>query len=141
MAKIHTLTNVRPDAALADCQGCGPDVSVYYRRRRGLWICRTARRQHDAQRSPEQRSATNRRHALKKYGITPGDYDQLLAEQDGVCAICAQPESIEGRVLAVDHDHQSGAVRGLLCGRCNRAIGLLLDDPELLTRAANYLTR
>lgn len=68
-----------------------------------------------------------RRHYQKRYGITPEQYDQMLSEQQGVCAICnSTPESDRNRELqrlAVDHDHDTGEVRGLLCARCNLSLG------------------
>jgi hypothetical protein len=81
------------------------------------------------------------------YGITSEEYQRLLAEQRGVCAICHQDEPNEhGRTgtkfrLAVDHCHDTGRVRGLLCQKCNRAIGLLNDDADLLRKAIGYLER
>lgn len=66
-----------------------------------------------------------RRESLKRlYAITPEQYDALYAAQSGLCAICHEPESIEVKkrnpwTLAVDHDHETGAIRGLLCNRCN----------------------
>ena len=71
--------------------------------------------------------------------VTDDEYAELLERQGGVCAICRQPESVPGRSLAVDHDHATGAVRGLLCGRCNRALGYFRDDPALLAAAITYL--
>lgn len=82
---------------------------------------------------------------LRQYGLTPAAYDSMLAGQGGVCAICRQAETrIDTRtgtafVLAVDHDHETRVVRGLLCNRCNRAVGMLNDDPDLVQRAAVYL--
>ena len=65
--------------------------------------------------------------------------------QDGKCAICHNPETrkIHGRVtdLAVDHDHETGVVRGLLCHRCNFILGLAKDKPQTLLDAAAYLLR
>lgn len=65
----------------------------------------------------------------RKYGITPAEYAAMLAVQQGVCAICEQPElsSIKGtpRSLSVDHDHATGRIRGLLCTRCNSMLGYL----------------
>lgn len=75
-----------------------------------------------------------------RYGITEEQYQQLLAKQDGVCAICERPDRTYDH-LSVDHDHETGAVRGLLCGHCNHAIGKMGDDPELLRKAALYLER
>lgn len=82
---------------------------------------------------------------LRRYGLTPETYDQMLMDQSDACAICLQPErSIDARTgeprrLAVDHCHTTGRVRGLLCGHCNRAIGQFADDHERLSRAAAYL--
>jgi hypothetical protein len=75
---------------------------------------------------------------LKGYGLTPGDYDRMLAEQDGACAICTRPEP-NGKALHVDHCHATGQVRALLCGQCNRALGQMQDDPDRLLAAAAYL--
>lgn len=77
------------------------------------------------------------------FGITLEQYNEMFERQGGVCAICKKPETWlyrdKVRALAVDHDHETGRVRGLLCGNCNRAIGQMLDDPERLRRAADYL--
>jgi hypothetical protein len=78
------------------------------------------------------------RYNLKKYGISLADFKGILAAQDGCCAICHSDKSGR-RGWHVDHDHQSGVVRGLLCHFCNTAIGSLKDDPELLRAAALYL--
>lgn len=81
----------------------------------------------------------------RMHGISLDEYEARLASQKGVCAICRKPESAlhpkDGtpRNLAVDHCHQHGHLRGLLCSACNTAIGLLNDDPELAVRAAKYL--
>ena len=79
----------------------------------------------------------------RAYGITLEQYEDMLAEQEGLCAICRKPEL--GRTqygvknLAVDHCHKTGKVRGLLCQKCNRAIGQLHDDVESLKRAIEYI--
>lgn len=80
-------------------------------------------------------------------GVDAARYQEMLREQDGVCAICHQPEkhrdglSGKPKDLAVDHDHATGAVRALLCSACNTALGLFNDDPELLDKAKSYLAR
>lgn len=72
------------------------------------------------------------------YGITRDDYDRMLAEQDGRCAICQNKP--RKRRLAVDHDHATGEVRGLLCTRCNqKLLGSANENPAILRRAADYL--
>lgn len=77
---------------------------------------------------------------LRKYGVSASDFDALLANQDYRCAICRRTgEEADGRSLALDHSHQSGRIRGLLCFKCNTALGALDDDPVKLRRAADYL--
>ena len=74
------------------------------------------------------------------YGVTREDYRTAYFRQDGLCAICGQPESTQRNLLlAVDHDHVTGRFRGLLCSHCNRAIGLLRDDPVVIKSAAAYV--
>lgn len=85
--------------------------------------------------SSDQRKKAHLR-TLKRYGITAEDYDHMFAEQNGLCAICGRPDS---RALSVDHDHETGKVRGLLCSKCNFLLGYADDDPEILTRAIEYL--
>lgn len=98
--------------------------------------------------NPGRTIANKRKFNLaKNYGLTVADYDALLRSQNGVCAICGEDEpNAHGRTgkqfrLAVDHCHETGKVRGLLCQKCNRAIGLLKDDPATLRRAISYLLR
>lgn len=82
----------------------------------------------------------SRRHSLKKlYGLSVAEYDALVRQQYGVCAICGNGR--DHKHLHVDHDHDTGNVRGLLCNRCNRAIGLFEDDPAILRKAIAYLVR
>jgi hypothetical protein len=90
-------------------------------------------------RASGRRAEVDRRSYLKrKFGITPEQYDEMLAAQGGVCALCGrQPR--DDISLHVDHDHRTGAIRKLLCFRCNNALGDLGDDPELLRAAAEYL--
>lgn len=73
---------------------------------------------------------------VKVYGLLPGEYDQLLTAQGGTCAICLRATG-KARRLAVDHDHETGEVRGLLCKPCNRTI--LGHGGEVLQRAVAYL--
>lgn len=73
----------------------------------------------------------------KRFRASLKEYDRLLAKQEGVCAICCCVPS--RRRLDMDHCHDTGKVRGLLCDTCNRAIGLFDDNPELLRQAARYL--
>jgi hypothetical protein len=65
----------------------------------------------------------------------------LLEEQGGKCAVCGKLNNEGRRRLAVDHDHKTGKVRGLLCGNCNTALGLVKEDPEILSLLADYLRK
>jgi hypothetical protein len=85
-------------------------------------------------------------HLKRVYKITLAEYQDLFKIQGGVCAICHNPETIVDakngllRDLAVDHNHKTGRVRGLLCRRCNQAIGLLNEDKDLLQQMIDYLS-
>lgn len=71
-----------------------------------------------------------------RHNISQTDYDLMLAKQSGECWICSRKTK-----LFVDHDHKTGIIRGLLCQKCNSAIGFLRDDPALVDKAAAYLRR
>ena len=93
---------------------------------------------------PERRAAHKRRTRSKglrlRYGITLVEYEERLAEQDGRCACCGSTEARGAGSFRVDHDHETGLVRGLLCNPCNAGLGLLGDTVEALSRALTYLT-
>lgn len=84
-----------------------------------------------------------KRNLYKNYNITPEQYDEMCERQNGVCAICGEPEVMSNqfgvRRLCVDHCHNTGKVRGLLCARCNLAIGQINDSVELLDSMKAYL--
>lgn len=91
--------------------------------------------------TPAARKAWQRRNHLRSaFGLTPEAYDAMLASQGGGCAICGsrEPRNQHG-YLSIDHDHTTGAVRGILCDPCNNGIGRLRDDPAIAARAADYL--
>lgn len=74
----------------------------------------------------------------KTYGIEAGEYEKRYKAQGGTCAICQRATGATKR-LAVDHNHRTGSVRGLLCGPCNQFVGRLRDSPEAFLRAHKYL--
>lgn len=80
-----------------------------------------------------------RRRRLERYGLTPDGFDQLLAAQNGMCAIC-NTTRLGSRNLCIDHNHKTGKIRGLLCVACNMAIGYMKDNPARLKAAADYLS-
>ena len=124
------------------CKAC-------YREYRRLHAARTTARRHG--RSVKRKVADlawadGYRHSDKgrnwrlkfKYGISLAVYDYIWDRQKGVCKICGLPNK-DGKKLSVDHDHKTGKVRGLLCNRCNRGLGVFRDDPEILHKATEYL--
>lgn len=123
-------------------------LSEFYRRKsdrkhrqtRRSWCKDCDRRDNRKELSP--RRATIKNWKLKKrFGITLAQYDEMVAKQGGLCAICGKPPSARSihSSLCVDHDHESGRVRGLLCGDCNIGIGKLGDNLEGVMRAVKYL--
>jgi hypothetical protein len=91
-------------------------------------------------RDPVLEAAKERRRTLRKYGLTQGDWDAMIERQGGRCAICpSEKPGGRGELWHIDHDHATGAVRGLLCHHCNVGIGNFQDDPELLRAAAAYI--
>ena len=80
---------------------------------------------------------------LLKFGITADEYDEMHRSQDGVCAICGKPEEMSNQYglmrLAVDHNHETGKVRGLLCMKCNRSLGMLGEDIGIMRKMIEYI--
>lgn len=105
---------------------------AYYaaNRERNLAASRRWAREH-----PEEVRAYHRR---KTYGITPEVYRDLLVGQAGRCLVCGRVPDHE---MVIDHDHQSGRIRGLLCRTCNGMLGFARDNPVNLRQAADYLER
>jgi hypothetical protein len=162
----HRLTNVDPSELLADCSICGPAAEIRLRpprpsekrsaecmtmvrehkkrwgkgrkRDRSNWkkkkyVYPLEQRRKWASSSPEQR----RESRLKAtYGITLDDFERMREAQGGRCAICGtSPDR-----LVVDHCHESGKVRGLLCAHCNISLGFMRDDPSAARKASEYLS-
>jgi len=102
-------------------------------------------------RRPDQKERAFDARLRKQFGITAEEYAVMEKAQEGLCLICGRPPQGFARVhegaepvvrrLDVDHCHETGVVRGLLCNLCNQALGLFQDDPELLRKAAEYIER
>lgn len=123
------------------CRPCAMEKRREYRKRggqRALDQERAAQRRWK-KRNPERVKAQDRRRNLRAKGWSVELYERLLEEQGGGCAICgAKPN---GKALSIDHCHHTGAVRGVLCGLCNRGLGYFGDDVDRLMKAINYLKR
>jgi hypothetical protein len=106
---------------------------------------RIARSKKWVEEHPEQVAVQYHKKVLKKYGLTPEEYAAKLKQQNNVCAICGQPEQTthKGKLrrLSVDHNHDTGLVRDLLCMRCNALLGHAADDIDHLLAAVQYLRK
>ncbi|MFI6820990.1 endonuclease VII domain-containing protein [Micromonospora sp. NPDC050187] len=162
--RVLPLTDFHRDRRRVDglafyCKACAAARSVASRRKRGIapqrrspapvgdglrWCpdCeqikaagRFSHHLYQGQR-PAQRlyGGTREYHLRRRYGIGQKEFDELLAEQGGVCAICGSPEPQH-----VDHDHRNGSVRGILCFNCNGGLGQFRDDQSRLAGAITYL--
>lgn len=116
----HMIEDVDTATRNATCRICGPVV---------------AQKRADGYRCPNRVSNHRHNHLMNRYKISEADYSAMYDKQEGRCAICRT----ELPLLHVDHVHVTGVVRGLLCGKCNRGIGMFNDDPETLVAAARYL--
>jgi hypothetical protein len=103
-----------------------------------------------ARANPEKVSVSGKGNRLRRFGLTPERYDELLAAQDGGCAICGSTDPLQpGARFHIDHDHDcclpnracNNCRRGLLCSLCNKGLGHFGDDPDRLLAAAAYLLR
>jgi hypothetical protein len=84
--------------------------------------------------------ASRRGHLKRTFGLTEDEYDTLLKKQGGGCGICgSRVDSRPGYKLAVDHDHNTGKIRGVLCSKCNIGLGWFDDNLKLLKAACGYL--
>jgi len=119
LSEFHQRKNSK-DGHQGWCKSCAITNSVAY---------------HKA--NPERKIAYDKTTSLRKYGLKPVDYALILGSQGNVCLICGRsPGNIR---FAVDHNHETGEVRGILCSSCNTALGFMKDNPDLLRRAADYL--
>lgn len=135
-----------PHKVCSKCQGCKSIDSFSLKSDRkslASWCkdCNATAARERHKRFPEKTAKANRKQALKRYGLTQTKYDKLLKSQDFGCAVCGEEFHTKTKRdnLAVDHCHQTGKVRGLLCNRCNYALGLVDDDSSILLKLASYL--
>ena len=128
------------------------------------WLCKPCYKKYDKERQKKYRKVNRKKkieqsrkrykadpekfrgYGLKKnFNMSLEDYNKLWTSQNGLCAVCDQPETAVWRGiikhLAVDHDHKTGKIRGLLCMKCNQALGHANDDVEILLNMVEYLQR
>ena len=138
------------DGHRPDCKACfSARARAWYRDNREHVIARVKqwRSENPDRARATQRAVNGRRkpaardhHLQKNFGIGLADYERMLHEQGGGCAICRRPPR-PGSSLHVDHDHETGKVRGLLCFRCNGGLGQFAENGDRLADAMSYLAR
>jgi len=128
--KPHSAFNKHNDALQPRCKQC---EAVYYQENKAHISARNA-----AYRKAHPQSQRNWR--SWRHGLTVEQYDVLMKDHEGVCAVCKQPEP-QNKALSIDHNHLTGKVRGLLCHPCNAALGLLKEDSARIDRLMKYIEK
>lgn len=101
------------------------------------YTCKICRTENDYKR----KNVLKNFHLTKKYGITLEEYNNLFFKQNGCCDICKKHQSEFKISLSVDHCHETGNIRGLLCSSCNRALGMYKESEEILLNAIKYIKK
>jgi len=124
----HKLSNINTEKRTATCSVCGQVDIVGRIIKENKWRC-----------GVENRARDLRSSKWLPFTFTPSDYNLLYNQQNCECAICHK--KVTDRKLSVDHDHKTGLLRGLLCTKCNWALGLFCDSAENLRSAVEYLEK
>jgi Recombination endonuclease VII len=131
------------NAPLCKIHGTPKEPGKVYAPNRLKWWCRACKaeygkmsRRRYAERYPFRVVRAKIRRRCRKYGFPVSEYIDLFVRQHGCCLICGE----KTMALVIDHDHETGVVRGLLCVPCNKALGLFRDDPTRIQQAVYYLT-
>lgn len=145
----HPSPNPPSEARCSRCRAWKPQMAFRKDRRTktgySTW-CNACASTHKKRKYHENPSASAAKMRRVNYGITAEQYQAMLEAQQGLCAICGQPETSRGckgkpKDLSVDHDHATGRIRGLLCGHCNSGLGHFRDRPDRLMAAIDYLRK
>jgi predicted nucleic acid-binding Zn ribbon protein len=136
--KRNKRAGIASDREVDSCLVCGTDIR--HRRTHAKYCSNTCGMVAHRDRDPERR----REYLIKcLYGMTPGDFDRLFNAQGRACAICriTDPEIPRGKrqQWKVDHCHETGAIRGILCSKCNWGLGMFNEDSNVMQSAINYL--
>jgi hypothetical protein len=154
LSSEHRLLEIDEEAWTAWCTGCQGAVEILPKDSEGRFWCKnrarvSQRAYREANKESIREYVERWQHTIgrdqmlrKKYGIGVDEYTAMLEAQGGVCAICEgspRGSGSQNGYFHVDHCHNSSAIRGLLCGPCNQALGFLDDREDLLLRAIDYL--
>jgi len=141
--KLIAGTGARPKQTHCQNGHALIDGNLYWKKNGKARCCKTcvlAKGKKKRELFPDEEKKHARRSRLLRNGWTPEEYIVAFALQNGVCAICKKAETV-GYNLRADHDHATGNKRELLCHRCNAAIGLLREHPEICRAAADYIEK
>lgn len=123
---------------MKECRSCGVErEEAFYRKGRNK--CKVCLAAEAKQRYHANKTIRKDQNLRRLYGISLEEYNTMFAEQEGCCAICGTHQMQLKRALAVDHDHDTGKVRALLCTHCNTALGSFFENEETILRALDYL--
>lgn len=140
--KRHFLSGIDSDSMTATCSHCGP-VSIKSRRQQYKGVLQYRCSNYRAPKTPDKQIKQRGFNLMRNYGITHEEYNQRLTAQNGVCALCGNPETVmqngKLRPLAVDHCHATGRVRGLLCAKCNVGLGAFNDDADVMIQGVPWI--
>jgi len=128
----------QPGGYRYDCRSC---VNIRRNKHRESNNDEYKKRDREYKKKNKEKIATRNKeyHYKKHYGISYSEFLALKESQNNCCAICKKDSDTVNGGLVLDHNHETGAVRGALCGRCNKGIGLLADSPNNLLEAFKYL--
>ncbi len=123
------------------CSKCGATGNIGWDcvRDKPKRLCRDCAKEVQRASYYRNRKKNIRKQILRDHKITEPELQSLEELSQGVCMICKEPP--QSKPLCVDHDHNTGQVRGLLCNRCNTGLGYFKDNPELFERAISYLRK
>jgi hypothetical protein len=154
---LHEFQKKGDNRRRADCRACAAAYNRTWQRKNPEKLRKNRKKYYErhqerlrAEKAEWQRAHPEQAqdaHLRRTFGITLDQYRGLQEKQGGKCAVCDQEETAvdkrTGKVrrLHVDHSHQSGAVRGLLCTRCNLGLGFLQEDPKIIKSLLQYLDR
>lgn len=121
--------------------GCkrGHDKSLYKELPSGIFVCLGCKRENGAKYRSQNQRKINFTSRVKRYNLDEAAFTDMYNAQKGKCAICKTDISVDGS--RIDHNHDTGEVRGLLCVSCNTGIGLLKDSVSVLKSAIKYIDR
>ncbi len=139
-----------PTGRRRDCKKCKNEAKAVWRRGNQAratemvrrWRNKNHKRNHEnfSRWRLENKDRVSEYDLRKRLGVALGTRAKMLAEQDGKCAICKREGPIiDGKPIGLDHSHTTGQIRGLICIRCNFALGHMQDDPDRLRAAAAYV--